>query len=173
MKIQKRKFVLKGFDRIQETVMAMKLSEVSLPSGDIKIELNQEVEFGKCDSTWYGGVIATISCSNDVYTVVANGDVIAVLYDKTTGNDIAYVKDKSNSGAFNSEMCSYIENDAQLYEFSRDENPKYKLVFSYNNWFEIFLNKSKGKYTDQCYVSDSDNVFDVIAEAVDYMALPY
>ena len=156
--------------------MLMKLSEISLPSGDISIKLNQPIEYGKCDYCWYGGPIATVSCNDNIFTVVANGDVVVSLINKQTNEVVAYVKDKLNGGQFYEEMCMFIKNDAHLYEIIEDKDPRYKLDFDNNNWFEIFYNKIEGVITNQSYTSDFTNVFDVIAEAVEKMTeelLPY
>lgn len=176
MRLLTQKIDLIGFSRIHEIIMRMKLSEVDLPEGDITIELEQPIEYGKCDFCWYGGLMATVRCNDDEVTVVANGDVIASLIDKKNNEEIAYVKDKSNSGRFDDEMHAYIKNDAHLYEIMKEEDSQYVLNFENNNWFEIFLNKVKGITTGKSYVSDSTNVFDAIAEAAEKMSeglLPY
>ena len=176
MKAQAQKIELIGFDRIQEILMWMKLSEISLPEGEISIELHQPIDYGKCDYCWYGGPMATVKWDNNEFEVVANGDVIVGLNDKLTNEQLAYVKDKSNSGGFNSEMCVFIRNDAHLYEIMEDKDQRFALDFENNNWFEIFFNKICGVTTDNSYVSDSTNVFDAIAEATERMTeglLPY
>ena len=176
MKVQTQKIELVGFDRIQEVLMRMKLSEISLPEGEISIELHQPIEYGKCDYCWYGGLMATVKNNDNEFTVVANGDVIASLNDKLTNEQLAYVKDKSNGGGFHSEMCVFIRNDAHLYEIMEDKDQRFALNFENNNLFEIFFNKICGVTTDNSYVSDSTNVFDAIAEATERMTeglLPY
>lgn len=176
MKVQTRKIDLIGFDRIQEILMRMKLSEVSLPEGEICIELHQPIDYGKCDCCWYGGTMATVKWNNNEFEVVANGDVIASLNDKLTNEQLAYIKDKSNGGGFHSEMCIFIKNDAHLYEIMEDKDQRFALNFENNNWFEIFFNQICGVTTDNSYVSDSTNVFDAIADAAERMAdglLPY
>lgn len=176
MKVQTQKIELVGFDRIQEVLMRMKLSEISLPEGEISIELHQPIEYGKCDYCWYGGLMATVKNNDNEFTVVANGDVIASLNDKLTNEQLAYVKDKSNGGGFHGEMCVFIRNDAHLYEIMEDKDQRFALNFENNNWFEIFFNKICGVTTDNSYVSDSTNVFDAITEATERMTeglLPY
>ncbi len=176
MKVQTQKIELVGFDRIQEVLMRMKLSEISLPEGEISIELHQPIEYGKCDYCWYGGLMATVKNNDNEFTVVANGDVIASLNDKLTNEQLAYVKDKSNSGGFHSKMCVFIRNDAHLYEIMEAKDQRLALNFENNNWFEIFFNKICGVTTDNSYVSDSTNVFDAITEATERMTeglLPY
>lgn len=101
--------------------------------------------------------------------MMANGDVRAYLTDKRIGEQIAYVKDKSNSGTFGSEMSQYIKDDAQLQSFMDDEDPKYSLELTDNNWYEVFFERINGDYSDESDVCDSDNVFEAIAEAVEMM----
>ena len=43
MKVKTRNINLEGFDRIQEIVMRLKLNERTLPPGDIKIKLSQDI----------------------------------------------------------------------------------------------------------------------------------
>ena len=174
MRVKTQNINLEGFDRIQEIVMRLKLAERTLPPGDITIKLSQDIIDGYCDYTWYGGLIAEVSCMDSEYRVMANGDVIVNLIDKKANDEIAYVKDKSNSGDFYSIMCPYIQNDTHLYEIIEDKDPKYKLAFSNNNWFEIFRDKKCGSYGDgDSYVSDCCNVFDVLAETVETIWYDY
>ena len=169
MRVQTQKINFIGFERIQEIIMRMRLSEVPFSAEDITIILEQPLEYGKYDCCWYGGLMATVKCGDEELTIVASGDVIASLIDKMTDEQLAYVKDKSNSGRFNDEMCIFIKNDAHLYEIMEDKNQRYTLNFENNNWFEIFYNKSSGAITENSYVSDSANVFEAIAETVEIM----
>ena len=100
MRVKTQNINLEGFDRIQEIVMRLKLAERTLPPGDITIKLNQDIVDGYCDYTWYGGLIAEVSCMDSEYRVMANGDVIVNLLDKKSDDVVAYVKDKSNGGDF-------------------------------------------------------------------------
>lgn len=90
------------------------------------------------------------------------------LIDQKTNGEIAYVKDKSNGGSFYSIMCPYIQNDTHLYEIIEDKDPKYKIEFSNNNWFEVIRYGIYG-FIDRVYVSDCCNIFDVLAETVETM----
>ena len=173
MRVKTQNINLEGFDRIQEIVMRLKLAERSLPPGDISIRLTQDIIDGYCDYTWYGGLIAEVSSVDSEYRVMANGDVIVNLLDKGSDDVVAYVKDKSNGGDFYSIMRPYIENDTHLYEIIEDRDPKYKLVFSNNNWFEVFRDKICGECDGDSYVSDCTNVFDVIAETVETIWYDY
>ncbi len=173
MKVKTREIILEGFDRIQEIVMRLKLNERTLPPGDIKIKLNQSIYDGRCDYTWYGGLIAEVSSMDSEYRVMATGDVIVKLIDKDTNEEVASVKDRSNGGDFFDIMRHYIKNDTHLYEIIEDEDQEYKLVFSNNNWFEVFRDKICGSSDGDSYVSDCCNVFDVLAETVETIWYDY
>ena len=125
MKVKTRNITLEGFGRIQEIVMRLKLNGRTLPPGDIKIKLSQDIIDGYCDYSCYGGLIAEVSSMDSEYRFIANGDVIVDLLDKKTNDEIAYVKDKFNGGDFYSIMCPYIQNDTHLYEIIEDKDPKY------------------------------------------------
>jgi len=173
MKVKTRNITLEGFTRVQEIVMRLKLNERTLPPGDITIKLSQDIIDGYCDYSWYGGMIAEVSSMDSEYRVMANGDVIVNLIDKKTNDEIAYVKDKSNGGDFYSIMSPYIQNDTHLYEIIEDKDPKYKLAFSNNNWFEVFRDKICGSTDGDSYVSDCCNVFDVLAGTVEMIWYDY
>lgn len=64
MKVKSQNIALEGFNRIQETVMRLKLAKRTLPPGDITISLSQDIIDGHCDYTWYGGLIAEIGGSD-------------------------------------------------------------------------------------------------------------
>ena len=59
------------------------------------------------------------------------GDVCATLFDRS-GEQIAYVKDKNNDGAFSEYMRGYIRDDKQLKELLNAGD----LVLDNNNWIE-------------------------------------
>lgn len=167
MLLQTHKVELDGFERIQEILMRVKLTNVRIPTENVKITLHQSIEYGKCNYCWYGGLIATIVCGDNQFELMANGDVIVRLLDKITNDVLAYVKDKSNSGSFYDRMQAYIANDAHLETIMADVDPDYVLDFENNNWFEVFLSKVDNQTTDNSYVSDCENVFDAIAEIVE------
>lgn len=169
MRLQTNKISMSGFGRIRDVLMKTKLSKIELPAEDLKIALAQEIEFGKCCSLWYGGLIAEISAGNSKCSLMANGDVRAYLTDKQTDEEIVYVKDKSNSGTFGSEMSQYIKDDTQLQLLIDNEDPKYSLELTDNNWYEAFFERINGDYSDESVVCDSDNVFDAIVDAVEMM----
>ena len=147
MQIQTQNLTLVGFDRIQEVLMRLGLANIKLPDTPAIIELHQEIEYGKCSSIWYGGILASITSGENEFSLYANGDVRAYLIDKRNDETIAYVKDKSNAGCFGDEMSQYIKNDAHLMEIIREEDPIYSLEIDDNNWFEVFFDKLNGVET--------------------------
>lgn len=169
MILPKQHLKLSGFDRIQEVLMRVKLSKLELPVDEVYIKVYNEIEAGKCNSLWYGGYMAEIRVSDNKYSIMADGDVIVTLTNKETEETIAYVKDKSNSGTFSSEMSQYIKDDAHLSKIMSGEDPKYELLVSDSNWYEILIEKSNGKVSDDSFASDSDNIFDAICDAVEMM----
>ena len=73
----------------------------------------------------------------------AYGDVRATLYNER-GEELAYSKDKSNTGAFTDNMYPYLTTDQQLY----DALDKSLLKLDNNNWIEYdgyVLDKKTGK----------------------------
>lgn len=87
----------------------------------------------KLNCLWHGGNIAYIKFSDGLMIdIFANGDVIATLFDKD-GEEIAHSKDKSNIGAFEDNMRSYIDTDRQLENAIKSG----RLVLSNNNWIEF------------------------------------
>ena len=167
MQIQTQKLILDGFDRIQEVLMRLRLSNIVLPNESVEIDLHQEIEYGKCGSMWYGGILASVTSGENEFSLYAKGDVQAYLVDKRSNETIAYVKDKSNDGRFGDEMSQYIKNDAHLMEIIRQEDSIYSLELVDSNWFETFFDEVNGERTDDSFVSECDNVFEAIAEIVE------
>ena len=167
MQTQTQNLTLEGFDRIQEVLMHLRLANIKLPDTPIIIELHQQIEYGKCSSIWYGGILASIASGENEFSLYANGDVRAYLVDKRNDETIAYVKDKSNVGHFGDEMSQYIKSDAHLMEIIRQEDPIYSLEMYDNNWFETFFDKLNGVENNNSFVSECDNVFEAIAEIVE------
>ena len=104
MQIQNQNLILEGFDRIQEVLMRLRLSNIVLPNEPVKIELHQKIEYGKCSSIWYGGILASVASGKNEFSLYAIGDVKVELIDKRNDEIVEYVKDKSNGGRFGSEM---------------------------------------------------------------------
>ena len=123
---------------------------------------------------WYGGSLAKIKVSSSLTIELGvYGDVYATLYDRRKENDIAFVKDKSNTGRFFDEMRPYIKNDVQLEKFIQ----KGRLVFQNNNWVEydgiVYENEADvlGRFVDLGIITDNildDNILDAIESAINY-----
>lgn len=111
----------------------------------VKLEFHQDYfNHKRLNCLWYGGCFALIVVSPELKIELgAYGDVIAVLYDKK-GEEIAYSKDKSNNGAFEDNMRSYLKTDNQL-QLAIEEQ---RLVFINNNWIEYdgyYFDEVKGR----------------------------
>lgn len=126
----------------------------------------------KLNCLWYGGHLAVIKVT-DTLSVELNvyGDVYAELSDKT-GQFLAYVKDKGNTGRFNDEMGSYISNDQELLEVLDDG----RLKLDNNNWVEydgVVKKKAsdeRGAFIDLGIICDNvldDNILTAIMYALD------
>lgn len=167
MQVQTNSLIIEGLDRIQEVLLRIKLADIRLPGEDIKIEFEQGIEYGRCSSDWYGGTIATVIFGESIFTLSAVGDMIADLVDKKNNEIVERVKDKGNGGRFYDCMKRYIKNDAHMQSIIEDADPKYRLEFDNNNWFEVFLDKINGKESNESVICDSINVFDAVAEVVE------
>lgn len=121
---------------------------------------------------WYGGELATIKLS-DSFSIELSiyGDVYAWLLNEN-GDELARVKDKSNSGSFSDWMLSYIKTDKQLKKALRDG----RLILDYNNWIEydgVVKKRSadkSGEFIDLGMICDNildDNILKAIDEALD------
>ena len=166
MQIQNQNLILEGFDRIQEVLMRLRLSNIVLPNEPVKIELHQKIEYGKCSGMWYGGILASVTSGENEFSLYAIGDVKVELIDKRNDEIVEYVKDKSNGGRFGSEMSRYIKNDAHFYSILQEKDPIYRFEFMDNNWFEVFVGVIDGKETNKSFACESDNIFEAIAEIV-------
>lgn len=169
MQVQTHNLIIKGLDRIQEVLLRIKLANIQLPGEDIKIEFEQGIEYGRCSSDWYGGTIATVIFGESIFALSAVGDMIVDLVDKKNNKVVEHVKDKGNGGRFYDCMHSYIQNDAHLQMMISGADPKYRLEYDNNNWFEVFLDKINGKESNESVVCDSVNVFDAIVEIIENM----
>ena len=138
----------------------------------VKLKFYQEYfEPNRLNCLWHGGTIAKIIVSKDLEVELnAYGDVIATLYDKN-GVELAYSKDKSNTGAFTDNMYPYLTTDEQLN--SAIENNLLKL--DNNNWIEYdgyVLCKKTGKmeFVDLGMIVDNivdDDILVAINEVLD------
>ena len=86
----------------------------------------------KLNCLWHGGWYAYIKVREDLdIEIGVIGDVCAALLDRN-GEQIAYVKDKSNGGAFSEYMRGHIRDDKHLKELLDAGD----LVLENNNWIE-------------------------------------
>ena len=86
----------------------------------------------KLNCLWHGGWYAYIKLSEELdIEIGVMGDVCATLFDRS-GEQIAYVKDKNNDGAFSEYMRGYIRDDKYLKELLEAGD----LVLENNNWIE-------------------------------------
>lgn len=121
---------------------------------------------------WYGGELAVIKVS-DLFSVELNvyGDVYAELTDKS-GSQLAYVKDKGNTGRFYDEMSAYIKDDQELL-LALDDG---RLKLDYNNWVEYDgviksnVTDERGTFIDLGIICDNildDDILNAIEQALD------
>lgn len=120
---------------------------------------------------WHGGTVAEIIVSKEL-TIELNayGDVRATLYDEQ-GEELAYSKDKSNTGAFEDNMYPYLTTDKQL----KEALEKNLLKLDNNNWIEYdgyLLDKKTGKmeFVDLGMIVDNivdDDILIAINEVLD------
>lgn len=86
----------------------------------------------KLNCLWHGGWYAYIKIREDLdIEIGAMGDVCATLFDRN-GEQIAYVKDRNNDGAFSEYMRGHIRDDKHLKELLNAG----ELVLENNNWIE-------------------------------------
>lgn len=113
-------------------------------------------------SEWYGGTVATLKYNGYTVEVNALGDVEATLLDEA-GNFVVDVKDRNNAGAFAEVMRPYIHNDEELESDICDE----RMLFSYNNWFEVFVTDPAGRFHDLMWDLDNYTLDEAIKETAD------
>ena len=126
--------------------------------------LQNKIDDEHQDSLWYGGRIAEIKYKGYTFIVGAYGDVRATLLDENE-NEIAYVRDKCNSGRFYEEMSPYIKSDVDL---GRKE-AEGKLSLENNNWFEVLIDGADGEQYDLGWVTADFSYDSAIQEVLDNM----
>ena len=114
---------------------------------------------------WYGGRLFEIKHKGYTFIVGAFGDVQASLIAPDTGEMIADVKDKCNSGWFYEEMSPYIISDEKLNLYEQ----KGWLTFANNNWLEVLIDGPDGEQYDSGWVLDTDHILDAVSEVADGM----
>lgn len=138
----------------------------------VKLKFHQDwFHHNRLNCLWHGGTVAEIVVSKElVIELNAYGDVIATLYDES-GKELAYSKDKSNTGAFTDNMYPYLTTDKQLHEALEKD----LLKLSNNNWIEYdgyVLDKKTGKmkFVDLGMIVDNivdDDILCAIKEVLD------
>lgn len=143
----------------------------------IGVELSfhpENFDSDRLNCLWYGGELAVIKVT-DLFSVELNicGDVYAELTDKS-GSQLAYVKDKGNTGRFYDEMSSYIKDDGELL-LALDDG---RLKLDYNNWVEYDgviksnIADERGIFIDLGIICDNildDDILNAIMQALDLL----
>lgn len=138
----------------------------------VKLKFYQDYfHYKRLNCLWHGGTIARIIVSKELEIELnAYGDVRATLYDEN-GKELAYSKDKSNTGAFTDNMYPYLTTDEQLHETLEKD----LLKLDNNNWIEYdgyVLNKESGKmeFVDLGMIVDNivdDDILCAIKQVLD------
>lgn len=138
----------------------------------VKLKFHQDYfHYLRLNCLWHGGTIAEIIVAKDfIIELNAYGDVIATLYDEN-GEELAYSKDKSNTGAFTDNMYPYLTTDKQL-DNALEKN---LLKLCNNNWIEydgLILDKKTGRmeFVDLGIIVDNivdDDILYAIEQVLD------
>lgn len=128
------------------------------------------------DSLWYGGKVAEIITDNEIYTIIANGEVRCELIAKhdieindckfKKGEVVLSIIDKNNSGKFKYEIENFITNDEDLAELINNDNPDFELELGNNNWLEVFYEKDETNESDVLDCSNIDEAINEILEEI-------
>lgn len=111
---------------------------------------------------WHGGEKVCIHYKGYRFSVCANGDIYAELYDRN-GEYLTHVKDKNNSGGFYEEMADFISSDRRLHRLIKEE----RLLFGNNNWWECFLYLPDGYFVDMMWVLDAYSIKEAVLEVLE------
>lgn len=148
-------------EKFRKSILAQ-LEKQGFDVSQIELSIEQFIDDEHKSCLWYGGMVATAEYKDHVFWLKANGDVSASLLDKDYKEEIASVRDKENRGAFYEEFSSEIANDTELGCLEDDG----RLVFSNNNWFEVFVETPDGVMHDLMDVCCSDYLDDCILEMI-------
>lgn len=148
---------------------------------DYKISYTGNYSSNHSYSYWLGGNIVNIDSKFGRFEIDAIGDVACTLYAKKDfkdnkgneykkGEEIAYVKDKNNSGRFWEEFDDYIHGDAHLSRLLNDEDENMTLDVLNNNWIIItYIDNSGNMETIDDYESlDFDDAIKYVEEIINY-----
>ena len=134
--------------------------------GSLQIKINTPIFHKRQDSLWFGGEVVKIHYRGWCFSLWANGDVYADLYELPDMWHHFYVKDKRNAGNLAGELIRYIKSDRALYAAMQGKHPRYRLETDHNNWWEAFAISPKGEFIDLMWCLDSDKILPAIAEIV-------
>ena len=152
---------------------------------ELKINNPEKLHTDRRDVLWYGGEIARVNHKGYSFILNAEGNVVANLSSigETADTDIyERVSDTDNRGEFFDIMFPHIDNDATLRALQEGgalhipvENPltgqiearPYELVIINNNWWEIEVLDSNGRFYNPEWICETDNWDDAIEELID------
>lgn len=133
----------------------------------IVVEVTEELRKNQYSSLWYGGEMACIHYKGWMFELDACGDIRAILTRKgNLGDELFYVKDKSNAGQLGEALQPYIKTDKALYAAINGQHKKYHLELLNNNWYECFAIDPRGQFYDLMWALDSDHAVEAIAEII-------
>ena len=129
------------------------------------------IDAGHRHSLWYGGDVLSVRNGNHVFTLRANGDVIAEYQSDPEDKTAISVRDKSCHGVFYEKLHGAIGNDEELDELShRDQSPCHAwLEILDNNWWEVFVTDADGNEVGS-FVMDSEYYDEALEEMLAGMA---
>lgn len=152
---------------------------------ELKISNPEKLHTDKRNVLWYGGEIARANYKGYSFILHATGDVVASLSSlgETADTDIyERVRDTENKGEFFDIMSPHIKDDVELMLLQSGdvlnipvENPltgnvstrQYELVISNNNWWEVEVFDSNGRFYNPEWICEVDNWNDAIEELID------
>ena len=152
---------------------------------ELKISNPEKLHADKRNVLWYGGEIARVIYKGYSFILRATGDVIASLSSlgETADTDIyERVRDTENKGEFFDIMSPHIKDDIELMLLQNGdtlhipvESPltgkvstrPYELVLTNNNWWEITVFDSNGRFYDPEWICEVDNWDEAIEELID------
>lgn len=155
---------------------------------ELKINNPEKLHTNRRDVLWYGGEIARVNYKGYSFILNAEGNVVANLSSigETADTDIyEHVSDTDNKGEFFDIMSPHIDNDTTLRSLQEGgtlhipvENPltgqietrPYELVIINNNWWEIEVLDSKGRFYNPEWICENDSWDDAIEELIDGVA---
>ena len=151
---------------LQRLITSGRQNHMSLDA-PVVIEITEDLRKSQYSSLWYGGEMARIHYKGWIFELDACGDIRAILTRKgDVGDELFYVKDKSNAGQLGGELQPYIKTDKALYAAINGQHKKYHLELLNNNWYECFAFDPRGQFYDLMWALDSDHAVEAIAEII-------